>query len=319
MTVGEYHTAARGRSKKLHLMNVINDCMRHASNRDEFIALMESEGYKIRWEKSRRNITYTTPSGWQCRDRLLFGDKYLKENMNYEFRIREEIIHGRAHGTEPSRAHTAADNAGAEFSGHTHRHSVSAAGGTDDADEKDRIHRAGIARDAGVSSEPEIPHRPDNSAEQYGGDPEVTGGDDRSAGTGWEGERAAYLHMAGLASGLRPDRCDQVDRSGTAHRGSTAGDGVRHSDGGQQHPESVSLKPLHAGLYGLAAAGALLDDEDDEESYRRIQAEQEAKNIGAAIGLVAGVAVALTRNQQLAEEQRQAEEQQAEQTQQQTM
>lgn len=319
MTVGEYHTAARGQSKKLQLMNVINDCMCHASNRDEFIALMESEGYKVRWEDSRRNITYTTPSDWQCRDRLLFGDKYLKENMNYEFRIREEIIHGRAHGTEPSRAHTAADNAGAEFSGHTHRHSVSAAGGTDDADEKDRIHRAGIARDAGVSSEPEIPHRPDNSAEQYGGDPEVTGGDDRSAGTGWEGERAAYLHMAGLASGLRPDRCDQVDRSGTAHRGSTAGDGVRHSDGGQQHPESVSLKPLHAGLYGLAAAGALLDDEDDEESYRRIQAEQEAKNIGAAIGLVAGVAVALTRDQQLAEEQRQAEEQQAEQTQQQTM
>ncbi|MGI6029743.1 MAG: relaxase/mobilization nuclease domain-containing protein [Candidatus Heteroscillospira sp.] len=319
MTFGEYHTAARGQSKKLQLMNVINDCMCHASNRDEFIALMESEGYKVRWEDSRRNITYTTPSGWQCRDRLLFGDKYLKENMNYEFRIREEIIHGRAHGTEPSRAHTAADNAGAEFSGHTHRHSVSAAGGTDDADEKDRIHRAGIARDAGVSSKPEIPHRPDNSAEQYGGDPEVTGGDDRSAGTGWEGERAAYLHMAGLASGLRPDRCDQVDRSGTAHRGSTAGDGVRHSDGGQQHPESVSLKPLHAGLYGLAAAGALLDDEDDEESYRRIQAEQEAKNIGAAIGLVAGVAVALTRDQQLAEEQRQAEEQQAEQTQQQTM
>ena len=89
MTIGEYHTAARGQSKKLQLMNIINDCMRHASNRDEFIALMESEGYKVRWEDSRRNITYTTPSGWQCRDRLLFGDKYLKENMEYEFRIRD--------------------------------------------------------------------------------------------------------------------------------------------------------------------------------------------------------------------------------------
>lgn len=83
MTIGEYHTAARGQSKKLQLMNIINDCMRHASNREEFIALMESEGYKVRWEKSRKNITYTTPSGWQCRDRLLFGDKYLKENMEY--------------------------------------------------------------------------------------------------------------------------------------------------------------------------------------------------------------------------------------------
>ena len=316
MTVGEYHTAARGQSKKLQLMNIINDCMRHASNREEFIALMESEGYKVRWEESRRNITYTTPSGWQCRDRLLFGDKYLKENMNYEFRIREEIIYGRAHGTEPSCTHTAADNAGAEFSGHTHRHSVSAAGGADDADEKDRVHRAGNARDAGVSSEPEISHRPDSGAEQHGRDAGIVDGDDLSAGTGWEEERKAYLHMAGLASGLRPDRSDQVDRAGTAHRGSAAGDGVRYSDSGQQHPEPVPVKPLHAGLYSLAATGVLLDDgdEDAEERYLRIQAEQEAKNIGAAIGLVAGVAVTLAQNQQLAEEQRQAE-----QTQQQTM
>ena len=118
MTVGEYHTAARGQSKKLQLMNIINDCMRHASSREEFIALMESEGYKVRWEASRRNITYTTPSGWQCRDRLLFGDKYLKENMEYEFRIRAEIIHGRAVGEEPTRAdgtdHAAASGAGAD-------------------------------------------------------------------------------------------------------------------------------------------------------------------------------------------------------------
>ena len=45
---------------------------------------MESEGYKVRWETSRRNITYTTPSGWQCRDRLLFGDKYLNERTGWE-------------------------------------------------------------------------------------------------------------------------------------------------------------------------------------------------------------------------------------------
>ena len=158
MTIGEYHTAARGQSKKLQLTNIINDCMRHASNREEFIALMESEGYKVRWEKSRKNITHTTPSGWQCRDRLLFGDKYLKENMEYEFRIREEIIYGRAHGPEPARAFTAADSAGVEFTDHAHCHPVSAAGGSDDADTEDRIHRVGSAWNAGVSSEPEITH-----------------------------------------------------------------------------------------------------------------------------------------------------------------
>lgn len=321
MTIGEYHTAARGQSKKLQLMNIINDCMRHASNREEFIALMESEGYKVRWEKSRKNITYTTPSGWQCRDRLLFGDKYLKENMEYEFRIREEIIYGRAHDPEPARAFTAADSAGVEFTDHAHCHPVSVAGGSDDADTEDRIHRVGSAWNAGVSSEPEITHRPDSGAEQHGEDPEIVDGDDHSAGTGWEEERKAFLQMAGLASGLRPDRSGQMDRTGTAHRGGTAGDGVWHSDSGQQHPQPVSMKPLHAGLYGLAVTGALLDDgnEDVEERYRRIQAEQEAKNIGAVIGLVAGVAMVLTQDEQSSTEQQWTEDQQAEQTQQQTM
>ena len=81
------------------------------------------------------------------------------------------------------------------------------------------------------------------------------------------------------------------------------------------------MKPLHAGLDGLAVPGALLDDgeEDAEERYRRIQAEQEAKNIGTVIGLVAGVAMVLTQEEQSATEQQRAEEQQVEQTQQQTM
>ena len=81
------------------------------------------------------------------------------------------------------------------------------------------------------------------------------------------------------------------------------------------------MKPLHAALDGLAATGALLEDgnEDAEERYRRIQAEQESKNIGAVIGLVAGVAMVLTQEEQSATEQQWTENQQAEQTQQQTM
>ena len=292
MTIGEYHTAARGQSKKLQLMNLINDCMRHASTREEFIVLMESEGYKVRWEKFRKNITYTTPSGWQCRDRLLFGDKYLKENMEYEFRIREEIIYGRAHAAESS--HTAADSAGPEFADHTHRHPVPTAGGVDGIDEEGGRHRMGGTRDTGVSSGHEILHGSDNGAELHDGNPEIVDADDFSAGTGWEEERDTYLQMAGLAFGLRPARSDQVDHVGAAHRGSTAGDGVRYSDSGQQHPQPVSLKPLRAGLYGLAAVGALLEDdgEDAEERYRRIQAEREAENIGTVIGLATGVAIA---------------------------
>ena len=319
MSAREYRSAAKGESWKFRLINTIDDCMRFAGGREEFIALMKSEGYAVRWEDSRKSITYTTPDGMKCRDIKLHEDKYLKEVMEYEFRIRKQLTaQENSAGVETDESTESAEQHGTEFTDHTHRDSVSAAGGADDADEKDRIHQAGIARDAGVSSEPEIPHRSDSRAEHHDGDAEDIDADVFSAGTGWEEEREAYLQMAELASGLRPDRSDQMDRAGTAHRSNSAGNGVRHSDSGQQHPKPVSLKPLRVGLYGLAAAGALLDDEDDEESYRRIQAEQEAKNIGAVIGVAAGVAVALTQDNPSVEEQKQAE-QQKEQSQQQIM
>ena len=315
MSAREYRSAAKGESWKFRLINTIDDCMRFAGGREEFIALMKSEGYAVRWEDSRKSITYTTPDGMKCRDSKLHEDKYLKEVMEYEFRIRKQLTaQENAAGVETDESTESAEQRGAEFTDHSHRHPVSDAGGADSIDTEDGIHRAGSTCDAGVSSEPEIPHGSDSRVEHHDGDAENIDAVDFSAGTGWEEEREAYLQMVELASGLRPDRSSQVDHAGTAHHSSTAGDGVRHSDSGQQHPKPVSLKPLHAGLYGLVAAGALLDDEDDEESYRRIQAEQEVKNIGAVIGVAAGVAIAITQGKPATEEQ-----QQAEQTQQQTM
>ena len=192
MSIGEYHTAARGQSKKLQLMNIINDCMLHASNRAEFIALMESEGYKVRWETSRRNITYTTPSGWQCRDRLLFGDKYLKENMEYEFRIRKEIIYGRAVGKEPSRAD------GTDYA---------ASGAGADNVPRSASHESGVGETAEQPIHTGVPHRetdrlseedqrttgaaPDTDADGGAAESsEASGADER---TGWETEREAFF------------------------------------------------------------------------------------------------------------------------------
>ena len=54
-------------------------------------------------------------------------------------------------------------------------------------------------------------------------------------------------------------------------------------------PRPVSLIPAVA---GLAAAGSLLD-EDAEEKRRRIEAKIAAENFGAAIGFVAGAALAM--------------------------
>ena len=90
----EYRSAAKGESWKLRLMDTIDQCMRFAASKEEFISLMESEGYQVRWTDSRKNITYTTSNGMKCRDDRLHETKYTKEVMEHEFRIRAEIISG---------------------------------------------------------------------------------------------------------------------------------------------------------------------------------------------------------------------------------
>lgn len=52
--------------------------------------------------------------------------------------------------------------------------------------------------------------------------------------------------------------------------------------------------PLIPAVAGLAAAGALLDeDEDAEEKRRRMEAKIAAENFGAVIGFAAGAAMAV--------------------------
>ena len=90
MSNAEYYTASKGESWKFELMRVIDECMRYAGNREEFLALLRAEGYDATWTDSRKNITYTTPDGRKCRDSKLHIEKYLKENMETEFGYRTE-------------------------------------------------------------------------------------------------------------------------------------------------------------------------------------------------------------------------------------
>ena len=99
MSNAEYYTASKGESWKFELMRVIDECMRCAGNREEFLALLRSECYDATWTDSRKNITYITPSGLKCRDNKLHMTKYLKENMETEFGYRSEIDNGGISGT----------------------------------------------------------------------------------------------------------------------------------------------------------------------------------------------------------------------------
>ncbi|MGN0494523.1 MAG: relaxase/mobilization nuclease domain-containing protein [Acutalibacteraceae bacterium] len=91
MSDREYRSAVKGESWKIQLEAVISNAMQTAASKEQFILLMEEEGYQVKWTDTRKNITYTTPDGKLCRDNKLHLQKFLKENMEYEFKIRQEI------------------------------------------------------------------------------------------------------------------------------------------------------------------------------------------------------------------------------------
>lgn len=100
MRPGEYRSAVRGESWKFQLMNTVDQCMKRARTRADFIREMERRGYQVRWEETRKSITYTTPKGKKCRDDRLHENKYRKEVMEREFRLREEMLHRGVAGKE---------------------------------------------------------------------------------------------------------------------------------------------------------------------------------------------------------------------------
>lgn len=88
----EYRAALKGDSWKFKAICTIENAMTWAASKEDFIAIMESEGYSVTWTDSRKYITYTCPNGMKVRDNKLHESKFLKENMQYEFAIRQQTI-----------------------------------------------------------------------------------------------------------------------------------------------------------------------------------------------------------------------------------
>ena len=180
MSNAEYYTASKGESWKFELMRVIDECMRCAGNREEFLVLLRSEGYNATWTDGRKNITYTTPDGRKCRDSKLHIEKYLKENMETEFGYRTENDN-----TRNVDAAQKADGRGAT------------AGTQRDGD------RAELERDAqnaaqSVSAADAVRHGPENASDESRSE----GISDQDADerrkfreTGWESEREVFFRL----------------------------------------------------------------------------------------------------------------------------
>ena len=306
MSGAEYHTALKGQSWKLRLMNTIDECMKYAADKDAFVSLMESEGCAVRWESSRKYITYTTSDGLKCRDSKLHEEKYCKEAMEHEFRIRAERIKRKFHraaeidgGIE---ADEPAEQRAAAATDPAHRDPVRSAVGDEQAGGAGRRNKLGAGGNSEDTARIENTHRPDTGAEVAHGDAEIADGDEQTAGTGWEPEREVFLQVDRLASGLQPAGGPQVGHAGAdPWHGGTGRVVWRGGD-----PRPVPLIPAVA---GLTAVGTLMDeDENAEEKRRRMEAKIAAENLGAVIGFAAGTAMAV--NEKLDEQSVQEKQQQ---------
>jgi len=291
MSGAEYHTALKGQSWKLRLMNTIDECMKYAADKDAFVSLMESEGCAVRWESSRKYITYTTPDGLKCRNSKLHEEKYCKEAMEHEFRIRAELVKRKLRRAEKTDGGIEADESAelraAAAADPAHCDPVRPAAGDEQADGAGRRNKLGAGGNSEDPARIENTHRPDAGAAVSDRDPEIADRDEQTAGTGWEPEREVFLQVDRLALGLQPAGGPQVDHAGAdPWHGGTGGLVWRGGD-----PRPIPLIPA---VVGLTTVGTLMDeDEDAEEKRRRMEAKIAAENFGAAIGFAAGAAMAV--------------------------
>ena len=182
MSNAEYYTADRGESWKFELMRVIDECMRYAASREDFLALLRAEGYGATWTDNRKSITYTTPDGRKCRDSRLHMTKYRKENMEVEFGYRTEIDTGRTGSAAQeidgrgATAGTQRDSHGAELER--------------DAQNAARSVSAADAAGRGLENAPDAGGRTDRIERDAGEYRKIRE-------TGWEPEREVFFRLQG--------------------------------------------------------------------------------------------------------------------------
>ena len=265
----EYHTALKGQSWKLRLMNTIDECMKYAADKDAFVSLMASEGYAVRWESGRKYITYTTPDGMKCRDNKLHEEKYCKEAMEHEFRIRAEIVYARTQAAQ----HPAGSTSDADNASRSESHE-SGLGANDERSGYTVVPCGSADGSVGEHQQADVAASHTDADGRAAESGEASGADER---TGWETEREVFFsarHQATQTAAATP---------GWSHMGGSAdGDGgvasalvgLGHRLEQLQPAEPViparhytDRKALQKEREKKIALGHKADDHEDEVSY----------------------------------------------------
>lgn len=85
LSSGEYHLSKKEETEKKKLIKTINKCIKSSTSKEQFIYKMNELGYKVKWQDTRKYITYTTPTNMKFRDKRLQNVKYTKERMESYF------------------------------------------------------------------------------------------------------------------------------------------------------------------------------------------------------------------------------------------
>ena len=290
MSAREYRAAQKGESWKFRLMYDVTDAMKKSSSREDFIILMKRKGYRVRWEDGRRDITFTCPNGMMCRGSRLHQERFRKENIENEFRLRKEQFERYRNGSiDPSQWTGRGNPAEDSLRDGGLRYPGGMAGGRNESAPAGRA----------VSADPV-------QADRYTGNPSGSSvpADGSADGTASGKPGDAVLHAAHPATGWERER-EVFFR--------TVRDALHQSQGYGSYYGAVGAKGqkadphLGGSLYGgigtglrcLASAGRLIEDdsEDPDERRKRIEAEQAGSNVGTILGLVIGAVMGLTEGE----------------------
>lgn len=297
----EYRAAVKGESWKFRLMSAIDLAMNKSGSKQDFISEMQKHGYELTWTDERKYITFTCLNGKKCRDKTLHDEKYLKENIEYELRYREQHYKNRKQfGGELDQEERTRDSrnakrryarygsdsgkglgydgrslaVGGEFSAKGVRADGAAADRIKNAiDDGGMVEKAArtLSKNAGGDE-----RQAENSADCSG---KSSASDEGSRTTGWEASRRSYERYLGTGQG-----------TGEGYRQSVGEVQPPHMD----HPHSNIGRSISIGGGVVNSALRSLADvtdgsEDPEERRKRIEAEQNTSNLGAVIGLATGL------------------------------
>lgn len=93
---GEYRAEARGTGWKKNTFDAAMSCKKIAKSREEFVGLMKKLGYEVRWEDTRKDITFTNADGKKINSDKLGHPKkgytpFTKEALEKQFALNSQV------------------------------------------------------------------------------------------------------------------------------------------------------------------------------------------------------------------------------------